>query len=39
MNRDYEMEERISERSKEDRLKKKNSYGGMGMDSVTEEEK
>ena len=26
MNRDYEMEERISERSKEDRLKKKNKY-------------
>jgi hypothetical protein len=39
MNRDYEIEKRISERSKEDRLLKKNSYGGMGMDSVTEEEK
>jgi hypothetical protein len=39
MNRDYEIEKRISERSKEDRLKKKNSYGGMGMDSVTEEQK
>ena len=33
INRDFEIEKRISERNKEDRLNNRNSYGGMGLDS------
>ena len=39
MNRDITIEKRISERNKEDRLYKKNSYGGMGLDSSEEVKK
>ena len=39
MNWDYVIEKRITERTKEDSLKKRNSYGGMGLDSSAIEKK
>lgn len=39
MNRNLELENRIKERENFDRLHKINSYGGMGMDGISENEK
>ena len=39
MNRNLELENRIKERNNFDRLHKINSYGGMGMDGISLNEK
>jgi hypothetical protein len=39
MNRNLELENRIKERKTYDRLQKINSYGGMGMDGISVNEK
>lgn len=39
MNRNIELENRIEERKKFDKLSKINSYGGMGMDCASADEK
>ena len=39
MHRNVELERRIKERKANDKMYHRNSYGGMGMDGISEEER